>query len=243
MHIKVPDQIKDHMKNEIEKYTEVLKPLKKRELGEADTANLIFDMLSDIFDYDRVANVTAEYRIRGKFADFVIRLDGDLKMVIEAKEFNLKLNENHLAQAVGYAANEGIEWAVLTNAHMWQLYHITFARPITQELVFSVDLLDESIALGDKVKFLYLISKQSLTEDIVAKDPVKRDLLGASVSQGPGRIVPGCSARNEFDLHVVVEIPGELIDVGVDLMPAGEGGAIPYAADVDLEIGHPKGGL
>ncbi len=126
-------------------------------------------MLGDIFDYDRVANVTAEYRIRGKFADFVIRLDGDLKMVIEAKEFNIKLNENHLAQAVGYAANEGIEWAVLTNAHMWQLYHIRFARSITQELVFSVDLLDESIALADKVKFLYLISKRSLTEDIIGQ--------------------------------------------------------------------------
>ena len=78
MHVKVPGQIKGCIKNEIKKYTEVLKPL-KRKPGEADTANLIFDILGDIFNYDRAANAAAEYRIRGKFADFVIRLDGDLK--------------------------------------------------------------------------------------------------------------------------------------------------------------------
>lgn len=65
--------------------------------------------------------------------------------------------------------NEGIERAVLSNAHMWQLYHIRFARPITQELVFSVDLLDENVALTDKVKLSYLVSKQSMAENIIGQ--------------------------------------------------------------------------
>jgi hypothetical protein len=36
-----------------------------------------------------------------------------------------KLSTRHLRQVEMYAVNEGVEWIILTNGSVWQVYHIT----------------------------------------------------------------------------------------------------------------------
>jgi predicted transport protein len=61
---------------------------------------------------------------------------------------------------VSYAVDEGVEWTVLTNGWMWQLYHIAFERPISVELVGEADLLGKDRTPA--VDLLYLITKEGV---------------------------------------------------------------------------------
>ena len=55
-------------------------------------------------------------------------MDGKIEYLIEVKAIGLSLKENHLRQALGYGANNGIPWVVLTNGLVWELYRIKFEK-------------------------------------------------------------------------------------------------------------------
>jgi len=179
MHIKVPDNVKEHMKKEVDKYSKVLRVALEKDINESDTSNIVNDMLGDIFGYNKFFDVTTEYKIRGQYADYVIKINEAIRMIVEVKAIGIKLSPNHLLQAVTYAANEGIEWVVLTNGHVWQLYHVLFVKPIDKQLVFSVDLLDENVKPSEKIEHLYLLSKESLTKNILDEYWEEETALGA----------------------------------------------------------------
>ncbi|HZL25568.1 MAG TPA: hypothetical protein VFC39_03460, partial [Acidobacteriaceae bacterium] len=40
---------------------------------------------------------------------------------------------------VDYAANQGVEWVLLTNGIMWRVYRVQFSKPIEHELVVEVN--------------------------------------------------------------------------------------------------------
>jgi hypothetical protein len=42
-----------------------------------------------------------------------------------------------------YAVNEGVEWVILTNGSVWQVYHITGGLPVVIDLALEVDLLGD----------------------------------------------------------------------------------------------------
>ncbi|WP_432925393.1 hypothetical protein ACQPZZ_32525 [Microbispora sp. CA-135349] len=48
-----------------------------------------------------------------------------------------------MRQVQMYAVNEGVEWTVLTNGQVWQVYHLTGGLPVVVDLTLKVDLLDE----------------------------------------------------------------------------------------------------
>jgi hypothetical protein len=60
-----------------------------------------------------------------------------------------------------YAVNEGVEWIILTNGSVWQVYHITGGLPVVIDLALDVDLLgDEQV--GHKVNQLFFLTRESL---------------------------------------------------------------------------------
>jgi hypothetical protein len=71
----------------------------------------IGDMLADVFGYDKYFEVTSEYAIRGTYCDLAIKLDGKLTTLIEVKAVGIDLKEQHIKQAVDYAANQGVDWS------------------------------------------------------------------------------------------------------------------------------------
>lgn len=135
---------------------------KLTELDESGTRLMINSFLTDVLGYLPLEEVKTEYMIRGTYADYVIQTKGVRHFLVEVKALSLALSDKHLRQAVNYGANEGIEWALLTNGKSFELYRILFNKPIEARRIFSIDL-----AMGGNLKE-YAELFQFLHKDSVA---------------------------------------------------------------------------
>jgi hypothetical protein len=99
--------------------------------------------------------------IKGTYADYVVQLKGVRHFLVEVKALSLELSEKHLRQTINYGANEGIEWALLTNGRVFEFYKILFNKPIESRKIFSVDLSDGA-SLRSAVEQLQYLHKDGL---------------------------------------------------------------------------------
>jgi predicted type IV restriction endonuclease len=139
--------------------------LKEKDAAEADTRHLVTDILVDVLGYDKYENLTAEFAVKGDWADYGIRIDKQLLAFIEVKRITQKLSASHLKQVESYALKEGVQWAFLTNAQVWQAYHVMPIKGQQSEvtLIFEVDILDENLKPSVKTDLMFLISKEGLS--------------------------------------------------------------------------------
>ena len=151
----LPKKISERIVLGIKKYQPLLQSARSRDVGEADTVTIIKDMLSDIFGYDKYSEVTSEFAIRGTYCDLAIKFDNKLATLIEAKAIGIDLKEQHVKQAVDYAANQGIDWVILTNGNLWKVYKLIFSKPIDKELVVEIDFLQINSRLEKDIEKLY----------------------------------------------------------------------------------------
>lgn len=152
---------RERMRGAIKRFSKPLADLVARDANEGDTRLLVTDMLCEGFGFDKYAELTTEYRVKGEFADYGIRLDKDLIAFLEVKRVTTKLAAKHLRQVETYAVNEGVEWVILTSGAVWQVYHITGGLPIVVDLALEVDLFGED-TLAQKANHLYYLTKESL---------------------------------------------------------------------------------
>lgn len=92
------------------------------DLDESGTRIMINTFLTSILGYQELEEIKTEYMIKGTYADYIVQIDGKRHFLVEVKAFSLELSDKHLRQAINYGANEGIEWAILTNGRQFQLY-------------------------------------------------------------------------------------------------------------------------
>ena len=85
------------------------------ELDESGTRIMINSFLTDVLGFEPIVEVRTEYLIKGTYADYVVQLKEVRHFLVEVKALGIELSEKHLRQSVNYGANEGIEWALLTN--------------------------------------------------------------------------------------------------------------------------------
>src|SRR5690606_5833040 len=71
-----------------------------------------------------------------------------------------ELKDQHIKQAVDYAANQGVEWVGLTNGEEWRIYKLSFGKPIGFEVVVQFNLLDLSHKKKDDMEVLALLAKE-----------------------------------------------------------------------------------
>jgi hypothetical protein len=142
----------------------IIQQQRQRDVSEADTVTLVKDILADIFGFDKYAELTSEVAIRGTYCDLGIRLEEKLVELIEVKAVGIELNDRHLKQVVDYAANQGLEWVILTNGVVWQLHHVIFAKPIDSRLVLSVDLTTVDWKKEAQLEQLYPFTREGLTK-------------------------------------------------------------------------------
>lgn len=173
----IPKRISDRIVSGMKKYQPILQSAKSRDVGEADTVTVIKDMLSDIFGYDKYSEITSEFSIRGTYCDLAIKLDNKLASLIEAKAIGTDLKEQHVKQAVDYAANQGVDWVLLTNGIVWRVYHLIFAKPIQQELVLEFDALDLSHRTAKDIETLYLLCKEGWQKSAIGEYHSHRQAL------------------------------------------------------------------
>lgn len=117
---------------------------KGKSLNEADTRICVNDFLTEVLGYEMHEEIKTEYAIRGQYADYVIQLKRKKQFVVEVKAMEIDLNAKHLLQATHYAADEGIDWVLLTNGMNLELHRILFSKPISDVQIFKFDLSDLS---------------------------------------------------------------------------------------------------
>ncbi len=137
----------------------LLKDLKG--IDESATRILVNNFLTYVLGYEELVDIKTEYEIKGSYADYIIQLGQKKNFVVEVKQIGVNLNDGHIRQTVGYAANEGIDWAVLTNGRQIELYRIIFAKPIGVVKLFSFDL-DDLKQIPAASKQLIFLTKHSI---------------------------------------------------------------------------------
>ncbi|TNJ34424.1 type I restriction enzyme HsdR N-terminal domain-containing protein [Arenimonas terrae] len=173
----VPKKIAERVVAGIKRYQPIVAAAKARDVGEADTVTIIKDMLADVFGYDKYSDVTSEYAIRGTYCDLAIKLDGQLQTLIEVKSIGLDLKESHVKQAIDYAANQGVDWVLLTNGAIWRVYHVIFAKPIDQELVLEIDFCSLSHRSDGDIERLYLFCKEGWQRSLLGEYHTQKQAL------------------------------------------------------------------
>jgi len=163
--MKLAKKTLDRLVSGLKKYQPIVRKLAERDISEADTVTVIKDMLTDIFGYDKYAELTSEQQIRGTFCDLAIRVEGKVHYLAEVKSAGTTLNENHLRQAVNYGAHQGIEWIILTNAIIWKVYRIKFGQPIDWEEVYTFDMGTVSTRSQDDLSKIGMLCRESISSD------------------------------------------------------------------------------
>lgn len=173
----VPKKVSDRIVRGMKQYVPILTTQRDRDISEADTVTVVKDLLSDVFGFDKYVEITGEYAIRGTRCDLAIKLDSKLKVLIEVKAIGATLNDRHVKQAIDYAANQGVEWVILTNGLTWILYHVIFKQPIDKEEVATIDMLSVDCKKDHDLERLFLLSKEGITREALGK---YRDLMDAT---------------------------------------------------------------
>lgn len=113
-------------------------------LNEADTRICVNDFLTEVLGYQMHEEIKTEYAIRGQYADYVIQLKRKKQFVVEVKAMEIDLTAKHLLQASHYAADEGIDWILLTNGMSLEFHRVIFSKPVSDVQIFKFDLSDLS---------------------------------------------------------------------------------------------------
>jgi len=186
----LPKKITERIVSSIKKFQPLLIAAKVRDVGEADTVTKIKYMLSEIFGYDKYTEVTSEFAIRGTYCDLAIKLDNKLVNLIEVKAIGIDLKDNHIKQAIDYAANQGVDYAVLTNGICWQVYKIVFAKPIDKVLIVELDFTKINTRSETDLTKLYLLCKEGWLRSALGdfhthQQALSRFFVGAIIQTEP----------------------------------------------------------
>jgi len=166
---KIPSKVVERLVAGIKRFQPILASLKARDVGESDTVTVVTDMLADVFGFDKYAEITSEYAIRGTYCDLATKIDNVLRMLIEVKAIGLDLKEQHVKQAVDYAANQGVDWVVLTNGIIWRVFKVTFTKPINAEVVVEIDFTTLSTKSQKDLETLFLFCKEGWSKSVLGE--------------------------------------------------------------------------
>ncbi len=133
------------------------------DLDESGTRIMLNSFLSDVLGYKQLEEIKTEYMIKGTYADYVIQINKTRHFLVEVKALSFELSEKHLRQTINYGANEGIEYALLTNGKSFEFYKIIFSKPIASHLIFSVELSDGA-TLKAAAEHLQHLHRDSVTK-------------------------------------------------------------------------------
>jgi hypothetical protein len=179
----IPSRIASRIADGLKKFQPILAGAKDKDVNESNTVVIVTDMLSEIFGFDKYSEITTEHAIKNTWCDLAIEMDGSIRLLIEVKAIGLDLKENHVKQAVDYAANKGVDWVILTNGHLWKFFKVSFTKPIGQELIVDIDLLTLNHKKDEHLQLLYLgskeaVQKSALDEFYIQRQATSKFILG-----------------------------------------------------------------
>jgi hypothetical protein len=170
----VPTKVAQRLAAGLKRFQPITSSARARDVNESDTVIIVTDLLAELFGFDKYTDITSEKAIRGTYCDIVVRLEGTLRAIIEVKAVGIEFKPTHTKQAVDYAVNEGVDWVILTNAMQWQVYRVIFGKPIDQELVCQINLLDLNSRVAADIEALYLLTKEGMQKSALDEHYARR---------------------------------------------------------------------
>lgn len=117
---------------------------RKDDLKETPTRVIFTDVLLQALGWDVRDPDEVELEcptIDGKSVDYSLKINGKPVLFVEAKPLNDPLTDvKSITQVVGYAANAGVEWCILTNGVTYKIYHSPEKAEAPDKLLFDVSL-------------------------------------------------------------------------------------------------------
>lgn len=147
----------------------------KEDVNEAETRRRIERIFENVMGYDPFVHLSRERAVRGagetEHVDFAIQSEAGEGarpvVMVEIKRVSVDLARKHLKQIASYAIDAGCEWALLTNAREWRLYHVAFGQPPEVQEVRNWNLLLDDVAqIAEQFDLISLrrLKKGSLAE-------------------------------------------------------------------------------
>jgi hypothetical protein len=185
-----PARVANRIASKLRVFKPVVDSAKKRDLNESDTVTIIVDMLADMLGYDKYSEITSEVAVRGSYCDLATKIEGKIQLLLEVKAVGGELKENHTRQAVDYASSVGVDYVVLTNAAIWKVYRLKFAKPVVPELILEFDFLSLDPKTDEHIDSLFLLSKEgfgrsALSDFDAEREAVNRFSIAALVLSDP----------------------------------------------------------
>ena len=111
-------------------------------LNEAETRTHLIDPVLSALGYSSLAAIRREFRLEasGQFVDYLLYA-GQRRVVVEAKAAHSALTPKDSAQLVGYCAQEGIRWALLTNGLEWHIFDVEWPGDWRAKRVERLDVV------------------------------------------------------------------------------------------------------
>lgn len=163
----IPAKVAERLKKKIPVFKKVLAEAQSRDVNESDTVTIITDMLCEVFGFDKYTEITREFNIQGSYCDVAIKVDGKVSYLIEVKAIGLNLKENHIHQAVTYAAKNGVKWVVLTNGVKWSIYRVLVDGKVSSEEVCSFNFLELNPKSTLDLEAVFMLCRRGLDKDLI----------------------------------------------------------------------------
>lgn len=210
----------------VEKALQTAVKLKASGGNEANTKALLIEPMLSALGWDTidVDQVEREYRVYDKTSlDYALRIDGDLKLFVEAKAVGKQLDDKaFISQTVNYANNEGVVWCVLTNGLAYRVYKTNEPVAMQDKLLFEVDLTEGSTS--EVAQALQLLGRGALANgdleawgERVFTDNRVRQALGTLAAKPPPEFIgllAKALGKPEVSPERLQESLTRIIDVG-----------------------------
>ncbi len=158
----VPSKVASRISEGIKKFQPIVELAKSRDINESDTVVLMIDILSHVFGFDKYTDITTEHAIKGTYCDLALKIDGKLKLLIEVKAIGIDLKDPHAKQAIDYAANQGLEWVILSNAVHWKVFKVVLNKSIQPVLICDIDFLSLKHRSQEDIERMFVFTKEAI---------------------------------------------------------------------------------
>jgi len=154
------------IRKDLKRFAPVFLEARDNGLNEADTVLRLCKFFESVLGYDGIVDISREAHLKNKFVDVCLKVDGRVRLLVEAKAGGVTLRDRHIEQAQRYASENNFRWVILTNGVDWNLYHLTFEEGIEYERAFMVSLASPVEMEEATLKLAFLHSKSVRKGDL-----------------------------------------------------------------------------
>lgn len=151
----------------------------KRSYNEANTVNAFIRPLFEALEWDfsNIDEVEAEKTIVKGRVDYVLKVKKVSKFCVEVKSLRHDLTDQDREQAISYAYNKGVTWAILTNFVRLQVFNAEVKVDLKSAQFLDLQFEDYLAEFED----LWLLSKESASSDALDKKAEKYGKLARRI--------------------------------------------------------------